>query len=104
MSYSTYPQELVTLMPEGPPPREPHRPLALIRRRDDLGGAHGAAGLDPRAHAGVGEDVEAVAEGEERIRRGVGAGGRHGRLHHRELRGVDAAHLARADADRLRLG
>lgn len=57
-------------MPEVPLPGQHHRQSALVSGGDDFVVAHGAAGLNHGADAGVGEDVEAVAEREECIGRG----------------------------------
>ena len=63
--------------------------------------ADGAAGLNDGGGAGLGDGFEAVGEGKE----GVGGGdaaveGQDG-FHGSEAGGVDAAHLAGADADGL---
>src|ERR1700741_5131456 len=83
-------------------PGDDHRDAVLVGGGDDLGIAHGAAGLDDGAHAGPGRRVHAVAEGEE----GVGRQRRLreveavvARLHHRDAGRVDAAHLPRPDAE-----
>src|SRR4051812_35781845 len=88
-------------MPEVPFAGEDHGNVALVRCLDDLSVADGAAGLDDRGDAGVREEVEAVAEGEEGVGGGVGAGGRQDRFHDRDFGGVDAAHLSGSDADGL---
>jgi len=89
-------------MPEMPLPREHHRHPTFIRGGDDFRVADGTSGLDDGANSGVGEEVEAVAEGEEGVGGGEGAGGGQDRFHDRDFGGVDAAHLAGADSDRLR--
>ena len=59
----------IGLVPEVPDAGEDHRDAALVRGGDDLVVAHAAARLDHRGGAVVGDDVEAVAEREERIGR-----------------------------------
>ena len=54
--------------------------------------------MDDGGDAGIGHEVEAVPEGEEGIGGGVGVGGGEDRFHDRYFGGVDAAHLAGADA------
>ena len=82
---------------------EHHREAVLVGRGDHLVVAHAAAGLDDRRRAGLRDDVDAVAEREERIGRDHRAGEREARvlrLDRRDARGVDAAHLPGADAER----
>src|SRR5690349_17539051 len=89
-------------MPEMAHAGEHHRNAALVGRRDHLVVAYAAAGLDDRDRAVIGNDVEAVAKGKERIGRHHRAGKRQlrvPRLDGREARRVDATHLARADAE-----
>ena len=90
-------------MPEQPRPGEHHRDPVLVGRRDHLGVPHRAAGLDNRSHPGRRRVIDPVAEWEERVRRQR----RPRRLVPRlsclvtgQVAGVDARHLARADADR----
>jgi hypothetical protein len=81
---------------------EHHGDALLVGGGDHLGVAHGAAGLDDRGGAGLGQHVEAVAEGEEGIRGDHAAGDDEAGvlgLDRSDARGVDAAHLAGADAD-----
>src|SRR3712207_3218530 len=88
-------------MPEMPDAREDHRQIVLVGGGDDFGVADGAAGLDDGGDAVPGRLVEAVADGEELV------GGERGALdwklhaHRADADGIDARHLARADADRL---
>ena len=56
-------------MPKMPEAGEHHGQILLVRSGNDFGIAHRAAGLDHRRGAGLGQHVEAVAEGEEGIRR-----------------------------------
>src|SRR6185437_287485 len=93
----------ITSVPEVPHAGEHHRDAALVRRGDHLVVAHAAAGLDHGGGAVVGDDVEAIAERKERIRRDDRARKRQarvGRLDRGDTRRVDAAHLARTDAER----
>ena len=46
---------------------EDHRQPSLVGRGDDFLVAHAAAGLDHGNRTIVGDDVEPVAEGEERV-------------------------------------
>ena len=81
-------QDSQTLHDGGPPMRaarlvtemtyagEHHREAALVGGGDHLVVAHAAARLDHRRGAGVGDDVEAVAEREERVGRDDRAGER----------------------------
>jgi hypothetical protein len=52
----------------------------LVRGGDHLGVADGAAGLDDGADVGVGEEVEAVAEGKEGVAGGHVVGDRQDRF------------------------
>jgi len=61
---------LGNLVPEMPLPREHHGEAVFIGRGNDLCIAHGAARLDDGRCACGGERIQAVAEREERIRRG----------------------------------
>src|SRR5215213_10669250 len=88
-------------MPEVPHPREQHRDPLLVGRGDDLVVALAAAGLGDRGDAGAGEGVQAVAEREEGVRGGGGAGERELGFLGREAAGVHPAHLAGADPYRL---
>src|SRR5919201_2626577 len=83
---------------------EYHRHPVRVGGGDHVVVPDGAAGLDHRRGAGLGHDVEAVAEREE------GVGGAHAalggepdlaRAHDREPGGVHAVHLPGADADDL---
>ena len=56
-------------MPEVADAGEHHRDAALVGGGDHFVVAHAAAGLDHRDGAVVGDDVEAVAEREERVGR-----------------------------------
>ena len=83
---------------------EHHREAALVGGRDHFSVAHAAARLDHRRGAVVGDHVEAVAKRKERVGSDRGARERElraRRLHRRDARRVDAAHLAGADAERL---
>ena len=53
-----------------PPPGKDHRQPVLVGGGDDFGVPHRAAGLDDGGGAGGRDGVEAVAEREERVRRG----------------------------------
>ena len=50
-------------------PGHDHRHVVLVGRRYHLGIPHGAARLNHRTNASLGDDIEAVPEREERIRR-----------------------------------
>src|ERR1043166_3901522 len=81
---------------------EHHRHVVLIRRRDHLGVADGAARLRDESDARFGRLVDPVAEGEVGVRSERCAGGivaDQSRLVDREKGGVDPRHLAGADAD-----
>src|SRR5258706_11293727 len=54
---------------EMPHAGEHHGDAALVGRGDDFRVAHAAAGLDDRCGTGVNHGIEAVAEGEEGVRR-----------------------------------
>ena len=75
--------------------------LSLVGGRDDLLVADRAARRHDRGDAGVGQDVQPVAEREEGVGGRAAVDDRQDGLGHGEPAGVDAAHLARADADRL---
>src|SRR5215218_7355237 len=79
---------------------EDHRDTGRVGGGDHLGVPHRPARLDDRADARIDRELRTVGEGEE------GVGGHRGALHGSLLRllqgdshGVDAAHLAGADAD-----
>ena len=77
---------------------------AACDRRDDLVVALRAARLDERGDAGVERELRPVGEREERVAREHRAGrvvAELAGLLDRDPHGVDAAHLAGADADRL---
>jgi hypothetical protein len=81
---------------------EYHGQVLLVGGGDHFRIAHRAAGLDHRRGAGLGQHVEAVAEGEEGVRCRHRAD--HGEavvlgLDRGDARRIDAAHLAGADAD-----
>ena len=81
--------------------RKHHRQPALVGGRDHFRVAHAAAGLDHRGRAVVGNDVEAVAKWEERVRRHGRPGERKPRgrrLDRRDFGGIDAA-LKRAPGE-----
>ena len=89
-------------MPEVAHAGEHHRDAVFIGGRDDFVIALAAARLDHCANAVLGGDVEPVAEREERVRSHHAAGNRQlfvGRLHRRDATRIDAAHLARTNAD-----
>src|SRR5450432_2675797 len=82
---------------------EDHGDAALVRRGDHLGVAHAAARLDDGDRTVLGDHVESVPKWKERVRRDHRSRERQarvGRLDGGNARGVDAAHLARADAQR----
>src|SRR6476620_3414413 len=88
------------LMPEVTDTGEYHRDAALVRRGDHLLVAHAAAGLDDGNRTVVSDDVEAITERKERVRRDDRP--RKGKPRALRLdRGnpcrIDAAHLAGAD-------
>lgn len=56
-------------MPKVSDAREDHRDVPLIRGADHFRVAHAAARLNNRDRAVVGDDIEAISEGEERVRR-----------------------------------
>ncbi|ABA48884.1 hypothetical protein BURPS1710b_3404 [Burkholderia pseudomallei 1710b] len=83
--------------------RHDHRDVVLVGGGDHLVVAHRAARLDHAGRARRDDDVEAVAEREERVRRDGRAREREARvlcLDARDARRIDAAHLACADAER----
>ncbi len=80
---------------------EDHGDAQSVGGVDDLGVADGAAGLDDGGCAGLGDGFEAVGEWEEGVGGGYGALEREDGFHGAEAGGVDAAHLAGADADGL---
>src|SRR5438874_12366363 len=80
-----------------------HGDAPFVGRGDHLLVANAAARLNDCDRAVVADDIEAVAKGKERIRRDdrprerdAGIGG----LDRSNARGVDAAHLSRADTER----
>jgi hypothetical protein len=80
---------------------EDHCHVVLVRGVDHILVADGASGLNDRRRAGFGDDFYSVGKWEE----GVGCGdtaleGEYG-FHGTDLGGIDAAHLACADADTL---
>src|SRR5215218_11209102 len=94
-------------MPEVAVLGEDHRDAGVLAGLDHLGVAFGAAGLDNRGGAGLDRQLGAVGEGEEGVggeggageeALGLGAAGLAALLD-READGVDAAHLAGADAE-----
>lgn len=90
-------------MPKVPRPRNHHRHSALIRGGYHFVVAYAAAGLNDRCGAGVGDHVQAIAEGKERIGSDCGVSeGEPGvlRLDRGDPGRIYAAHLARADSER----
>ena len=97
-------------VPEVPVPGEHHREARRIGGLDHLVVAHRAAGLDDGGGAGLGGGEETVGKREESVgrdhrilgerRRQTGGLGGFCRLPGGDARGIDAAHLAGADADR----
>src|SRR5581483_2040168 len=83
--------------------RKHHGHPVLVRRRDDLGVADGAAGLDHSPDAGRGRRVQPVAEREKSVRGQDRALGFVPGLPRRQTDRIDAVHLARAHADRGRV-
>ena len=89
-------------MPEVAHAGEDHGDAAFVGGGDDFGVADGAAGLDDAGCAGVGQHVQAVAEREEGVAGGCGAGQAQAgvlRFDAGDAGRVQAAHLACADAD-----
>ena len=80
---------------------EDHGEVEAVGGGDDLVVAHGAAGLDDCRGAGLGDDFEAVGEGERSVGGGYRAGEGEDGFECSETGGVDAGHLAGADADGL---
>ena len=83
--------------------REDHHDAVLVRRVDHFLVADRTAGLDHAGRSGFADHVEAVAEREEGVRGGGGAGERKPGflgLFLGDLRRVDTAHLAGTDAKR----
>ena len=78
-----------------------HGHTELVSCMDDLGVTHRAAWLNDRCGACLGDGLEAVGEWEEGVGGSDGAGERENGLQSAEACGVDAAHLAGADANCL---
>ena len=85
-------------------PGEDHRQAVLVGGLDGLLVAHRAAGLDHRGRPGRRDLVDAVAEGEEGVGADDGPLERQHGLQRGDPAGVDAAHLAGADAGELVVG
>src|SRR5690349_2042880 len=90
-----------TLVAKVSSPGEDHGDVAGVGGGDDFRVTHGAARLDGGSGAGFGGGDEAVSEGE----KGVAANDaslqrkfRFARFPNGDAAGIDAAHLARADA------
>src|SRR5581483_12201989 len=79
--------------------RKDHRDVVLVGGSDHFVVAHRAARLDDRSHPRLRRFVNAVAEGEEGVRRHYRAGQRQLSFCRAELHRINAAHLPRADAD-----
>src|SRR5271170_4484345 len=93
-------------MPEMSRAREDHRDPGRVGGGDHFGVAQRAAGLDHGGRARLDRRDEPVGEGEERVGGYDRADGRRRplsgrvlRLLRRDARGIDARHLARADAN-----
>src|ERR1700739_4717620 len=92
-----------TSMSEVPHAGEHHRDAVLIGRGNHLRVVHAAARLDHAARACLDDRIERIPEREEGIGRGARAGEREARvarLDRGDASGIDAAHLAGADAHR----
>src|SRR5262245_3228870 len=89
------------LVQEVPFAGQHHRDPELVGARDVRIVAHGASGLDDHGDPGVGRRLDAVREREERVARARAALRTSRGLLRRDLAGLDAVLLARADADRL---
>ena len=88
-------------MAEVPDSGEDHGEAEAVGGGDDVVILDGAAGLDDGGSAGSGNGFESVGEREEGVGGGDGAFEREDGFHGAEAGGVDAAHLAGADADGL---
>src|SRR5882672_1235296 len=79
-----------------------HHRTPLVGRGDHFGVSHASARLNHRHCTRFENDLDSIAEREEGIRSDYRAGERQAgglRLHRRQARAVDAAHLAGADAE-----
>src|SRR5262245_40097185 len=81
--------------------RQYHRQPMFIRGLDDLSIADGTSRLYDRRNPGLRCRIQSITEGKEGIRCHHATLYRHLRLHCRELDGIDPAHLAGTDPDRL---
>src|ERR1700757_1780666 len=79
--------------------REHHGEPEFVGLFDDRIVAHRAARLDDRRDARRGRGLDPVLERVERVARAGAAAGASGRLLRRDLAGLDAVLLARADPD-----
>ena len=80
---------------------EDHGEAEAVGGGDHVLVLHRAAGLDDGGGSGCGYGFKAVGEGEEGVGGGDAACERQDGFHGAEAGGVDAAHLARADAEGL---
>src|ERR1700730_17350946 len=98
------------LMPEVPHPGKPHRQSHIVSGLDDFGVAHRSAWLDDGRRTRLGSSQQTVGEWKKRIRgndRYLGTAsaqacrtGGLGSFHRADADGINAAHLARANARR----
>src|SRR5271154_5768228 len=79
---------------------EDHGEAEAVGGGDDFGVFDGAARLNHGGGAGFGGVLDAVGEGEKGVGGDYGSLQRFLRFHYRDLDGIDAAHLAGADAER----
>src|ERR1700687_3911893 len=78
---------------------EDHGEAETVGGGDDVAVAHGATWLNDRGSASFGGFFDAVGKWEEGVGRDDAAEQRRLRFHYCEFDGVDAAHLAGADAE-----
>src|ERR1700677_1191668 len=101
MAEFVLPRTLRSLVAEVANSSEQHGEAEAIGGRDDFGIALRASGLDDGSGSGLGDFLDSIGEWE----KGVGRGDRslQGKLcfHGSDFSGIDAAHLAGADADSL---